>query len=124
MPETKLTSVSVDGPSTNWSGMEKMKTCWNENEDPPLLEISSCGLHIVHDTFKTGVATNWELDKLLKVLNDFPVRRDAYKTVNRTNRFVLYFCKTCWVEDEPVAACAIDVWYNIVQLINHYKSLS
>ena len=29
-----------------------------------------------------------------------------------------------WVEDGLVAACAIDVWPNTVQLIKHYKPLS
>ena len=119
----------MDGPTANWSVMDKLNTYRSENELASFFEIGSCGLHIVHGAFKTGViATNWELDKvflaMLKLLNDSPARRDVYKTVNGTNEFLLHFCKTYWVEDEPVAACAIDVWPNIVQLIKHYKSLS
>ena len=58
-----------------------------------------------------------------KPLSYSPARRGVYKTVNRINEFPLHFCKTCWVGDESVAACAIDVWPNIVQLIKHLKSL-
>ena len=91
MPEAKSTSISVDGPITNWSVMDKL----NENMGMKMnfhlfFGIGSCGLHVVHGTFKTGViATNWELDKALhalcKLLNDSPARRDGYKTVNRTS---------------------------------------
>ena len=57
-----------------------------------------CGLHVVHGAFKAGViTTSWELDKALdamyKLLNDSPLRRDIYKTVNKTNEFLLFFTK-------------------------------
>ena len=114
----------MDGLTTNWSNMDKLNTYRNENKLPPFFEIGSCGLYVVHAAIKFGlIATNWRLDKVLhviwKLLNDSPARRDAYKTVNRNNSFSLHFCKTLWVEDEPVTARVIDVWPNIVQLIKH-----
>ena len=59
-----------------------------------------------------------------KLLNDSSMRRDLYKTVDRTNEFPLHFCKAHLIEDEPVAVSAIDVLSNTVHLIKHYKNLS
>ena len=38
--------------------------------------------------------------------------------------FPLHFCKTRWVEDEPVAAQGIQTWENIVQVVRYWLSLS
>ena len=38
--------------------------------------------------------------------------------------FSLSFCKTCWVEVEKVAAKAVEIWPNFVQVIKHYQGLA
>ena len=36
---------------------------------PQIMEVGSCGLHVVHGAFKAGVkATGWELEKILKAM--------------------------------------------------------
>ena len=52
------------------------------------------------------------------------VRRDVYKTVNRTDLFPLPCCKTRWVEDKNVAARGIAVWPHMIEIIKYYQSLS
>ena len=43
-----------------------------EDELPALINIGSCGLHVIHGAFKTGVeATNWNIKKLCVVHSTF-----------------------------------------------------
>ena len=60
-----LTQLSVDGPSTNWKLLDELsEDC--VNSDPELINVSSCGLHIIHGAFKRGtIATGWYIDNLL-----------------------------------------------------------
>ena len=92
---------------------------WKWKWTSAFFEISSCGLDLVHDTFKTGsIAINWELYKVLQaiwnLLNNSPAIRNVYKTLDGTNEFPLHFCKTC----------CVNVWPNVVQLIKPYRLLS
>ena len=50
----KMIQISVDGLSTNWKFMESLRRNRLENEQSQLIEIASCGLHIVHRPYKTG----------------------------------------------------------------------
>ena len=69
LPEKKMLVFSIDGPNTNWIVLEKLKAHRDKNELLQILEIRSCGLHIVHGVFRTGVkATGWELDIILKAM--------------------------------------------------------
>ena len=61
-----LIQFSMDGPNTNWAlhctVSDLMKS---ENPyAPDLLEMGSCGLHVVHSTFGTNVGkTDWKMEK-------------------------------------------------------------
>ena len=72
-------------------------------------------------------ATGWKLEKVLKAMwklfNDSPARRDLYIQLNTSDVFPLMFCQTRWVEDEPVAIRAIEVWENVVNVIKHFQTL-
>ena len=66
---------------------------------PVLFDIGICSLHAVHGAFQVGVeATKWNVSKVFQamrtILHDSCARRDVYKTVNRTDLFLLPFCKT------------------------------
>ena len=52
-----------------------------------------------------------------------PARRDIYIKETKCEIFPLPFCKTRWIEDEPVAARAIQLWPNIVKVIKYFQSL-
>ena len=120
--------LSMDGPNTEWSVLDKMSTHHQQTELPSFFDVGCCGLHTVHGAFQTGaVATNWLLDKVLhgmwKLFKDSPPRRGTY-TVTHSEDFPLSFCKTRWVEDEKVAAKAVKIWPNIVQVVKHYEGLA
>ena len=64
-----LIQISMDGPHVNWCfhrALSELRKA--ENPDAPdLLEIGSCGLHVVHGSFGTGVKeTDWAMGKKLK----------------------------------------------------------
>ena len=66
----KLLQVSMDGPRVNWKLLSLL--CEDrEKEDADLaklLNVGSCGLHVVHATFCTGFqATDWKVEGLLTV---------------------------------------------------------
>ena len=63
LPEKNMLVLSVNGSKTNWSVFEKVNAHREKNEFPQILKIGSCGLHVIHGPFQTGVkATGWELD--------------------------------------------------------------
>ena len=66
------------------------------------INIGSCGLHIIHGAFKSGVeTTNWNIKKVLRIvfqiLHDSPARQEDYERVTGTkkNPTVLLWNKVC-----------------------------
>ena len=110
----------MDGPATNWSFFEKLlqERAESDPDLPMLINLGSCGIHVVHGGFKSGVeATGWKLDSLLRsmfyLLRDSPARRDDFTTVTGSTLFPLKFCGTRWLEDVPVAERALQIWNHI-----------
>ena len=110
----KLLQLSMDGPRVNWKVLSLL--CEDRDKQdadlPKLLNIGSCGLHIVHGAFCTGCqATEWKIDGVLRALwylfHDSPGRRDDFKQVTGTALFPLKFCATRWIEDSRVAERAL-----------------
>jgi len=95
----------MDGPNTNWKVLELLHDDRCENDLPSIVNIGSCGLHVIHGAFKTGVeATDWSLNKILKamwkIFDDSPARRDMYINICECCQFPLPY-----------------VWFTLV----HYK---
>ena len=59
--------LSMNGPDTNWSVLEKLNNHRGQNKFPQLFEVVSCDLHVTHEAFQSVVKfTELELDKILK----------------------------------------------------------
>ena len=54
-------------------------------------------------------------------IDESPATRDIYIRKTGCDVFPLHFCKTRWVEDNPVPARGIQMWANIIQ---YWLSLS
>ena len=124
----KMIQISVDGLSTNWKLMESLKRNRLENEQSQLIEIASCGLHIVHRPYKTGAeSTDWELKKILKGTftppHDSPARRYDYISLTGSNTFPLFFCATRWNADAEVADQLINIWENVTKIVRFQEKL-
>ena len=77
--DEKMIMLPMDGPNTNWEVLNKVKDHRNKNDLPQIMDVGSCGLHVVHGAFNSGVkATGWQLEKILKTMwelfNDSPPR--------------------------------------------------
>ena len=59
-----LIQLSIEGPSTNWKLLDKLSEDQvnSDPELPELINVSSCGLHIIHGVFKReAIATGWHI---------------------------------------------------------------
>lgn len=92
-----LIQISMDGPSVNWSFIEKLKNQLERDPgDPVLLELGSCSLHVVHGAFQTGgKASGFDVSHLLTSLyylfKDSPARREDYTNMTASSTFPLKF---------------------------------
>ena len=129
IPSEEMIHASMDGPHTNWVVLKLINDWRKENQLPIIESIGSCGLHIVSGALQTGAEkTGWDIKKVLKAMfnlfHDSPARRDEYIRINASSTFPERFCPTRWVENESVSDRAIDVWDNVVAVINHYEKLT
>ena len=95
----------MDGPRVNWKLLKLYEDREKDADLPKILNIGSCGLHVVHGAFCTGwQATEWKMEALLRALwylfHDTPARRDDCKQVTESTVFPLKFCATQWIEDD------------------------
>ena len=66
-----LVQVGKDGQNINQEllTMVKEKRLFENPQSPKLLEVGSCGVHVLHGAYNTDTSmTNWNLGKILKML--------------------------------------------------------
>lgn len=118
-----LLQMSMDGPNVNWKFYEIVQSRLLKETNKSMLNLGSCGLHILHGAFKYGVeASGWNIDEFLKsvhwLLKDTPARREDYrKSVENEPVMPLRFCKTRWTENVPVVERAIEMLPQLRQYI-------
>ena len=72
LPICNQAQVSTNGPSVNWKFFTDMKKKVPDDLDTILINTGSCGLHIVHNSFKTGeTAAEWNVEALLSSFQRF-----------------------------------------------------
>ena len=78
---------------------------------------------MLQGALQTGLMeADWEINKVLHSINH--LQGEIYIKELGCDIFLLHFCKTRWVEDEPIAARGIQIWESIVQVVNYWLSLS
>ena len=66
LPNCNLEQIGMDGPNVNWKFVTDMRKTLADDYETILINIGSCGLHIVHNSFKTGAtAAEWKVEALL-----------------------------------------------------------
>ena len=67
----RLVQVSMCGPNVNRKKLQITEEYREHNDAdyPVLIKIGSCGLHSLHGAY--GIASDWNLDKLLKANIEF-----------------------------------------------------
>ena len=123
-----ILQVSMDGPSVNWKFYDSITTDREKSKLSGLINIRSCGRHVLHGAFKTGVeAAGWEIKKLLnglfQLFHDSPTGRSDYLKITDSTTDTKMFFATRWLEDASVAETAIDVWDNVVKMFEFWGNL-
>ena len=112
----------MDGPSNNWSVLDRLSLQCEWDELPALENVGSCGLQVLHGAFKTTFqATDWALGKILKAMwnlfHDSLARRETYIRVSQSELFPKTFCPIRWTENQDVVTRAIEIWENLQKTI-------
>ena len=115
---SKALQVSMDGPNVNWAFYNQLQKKIKLDHNTQMLNIGSCGLHIIHGAFKHGVdKCNWDMTSLLRsvhsMFNETPARREDYTEVTGSSTFGRNFCNTRWLENVPVAERVLEMWGSI-----------
>jgi hypothetical protein len=124
-----LMQVSMDGPSVNWKFIDLLSTARREDLImTELVDLGSCGLHIIHGGFQTGHrASGWEVNSGLRAMyglfKDSPARRADYIAITGTRTFPLKFCQVRWVENVNVAERALEVFCHVKKYVQEVKKL-
>ncbi|KAJ8685235.1 hypothetical protein QAD02_021028 [Eretmocerus hayati] len=105
----KCLEVEMDGPNVNWKFFGEL-----QSECPNLLEMGSCGLHVVHGAYKDGVnSTGWDIVQYLRCLyylfKDYPARRAIFIQYSGSETFPKKFCGMRWLENITVIERAIEI---------------
>lgn len=108
-----LVQLSMDGPNVNWKVFEMMFEHLKQEGNVNLLNVGSCGLHVMHNAFSTGCVVFSEVEKtasaLYRLFKDSPARRDDYLNIDKNAKFPLKFCKSRWLENVSVLTRLLDI---------------
>ena len=82
-PNINLLQLSMDGPNVNWKVSEDLQSEIQLEHGKSLLNVGSCGLHVVHGAFRSAMSeTGWDIETLLtsayRLFKDFPARREDF----------------------------------------------
>ena len=97
LPSYKVYQVSMDRPNINLKFYKEFSRLYKEENCHCLIDIGTCSLHTVHNSFRTGVeATGWNVKKVLKgafhVLHHSPARRKDYESQTGSTTYPFKFC--------------------------------
>ena len=133
-----LFQISMDGPSVNWKMVDVICE-FRKSEDPnspELLNIGSCGIHVLHGAYQTAHGTNdWEVGKTLKaghsVFKKSPARRSDYLNDNDLSvstseqaakvYFPLKWCGHRWLENGKCIDRFLDVMSKLSVFLDKSK---
>lgn len=121
----KILQISMDGPNVNHKFFRDLKAELQKTKEinnPMVLDMGSCGLHNMHGAFKRGIeATNWNIVQFLSsiyyLFKDVPTRRAQLTEYSGSNLYPKKFCAVRWVENDSVAARAIEIIPNVKKMV-------
>ena len=95
-----------------------------------LIDIGTCGLHMVHNSFKHGsVGSKWKIQNLLhsmyKIFHESPSRRADFERLTSASEqnYPLQFVWHRWIENADVAKRAIIVWSKVMEVVKYWQTL-
>lgn len=118
--------ISMDGPNVNWAFHEKLQQHIKEEFDCQIMNIGSCGLHVMHGAFKHGcTASEWQIDSFLKsiytLFHETPARREDFEKKTASVIFPKKYCQHRWLENVPVVERALEFLPNLKKYVEAVK---
>ena len=94
-----MIEISIDLPNLNINYLNDLAKDCVANEQPELIFIVPCGLHVIHGAFKTGAeSTDWKMKKIFKaafqIFHDSHARHEDYKSITGCDLHPRNFCVT------------------------------
>ena len=89
-----------------------------------MIDVGSCGLHILHNAFKAGISeTKWDIGYRLSCLHtlfdNVPARREDFIQVSESGcLFPLPFCSHRWLENIKVCQRALDILSDVISFVD------
>ena len=82
-----IIQVRMGGPGVNWNFFGELKEKVNPDYGTTVVNIGSCGLHVVHNSCKIGIeATGWQVSSfpfsLYYLSKDGLARREDFVTIS------------------------------------------
>lgn len=120
-----MISLSMDGPAVNWKFVNLLQQEHGvQFGGVQLAVVGSCGLHTLHNAFKSGFEV-WQVQKVLKSLHylfhNAPARREDFTSTSSTT-FPLPFCGHRWLENLPTVQRALEIWPSIEKFVDQVKA--
>ena len=126
---SKILQISMDGPNVNWKFHDLLQEhiCEAGEDASALISVGSCGLHVVHNAFKTGAqASEWNVEEVLSSLYwlflDSPARKEDFTEITGSMVFPLKFCKHRWLENVPVVVRAQEIWDKVIMYVQRVQT--
>lgn len=124
-----MAQISMEELNVNWKFYSMVKKKLSDEFDSGLINIGSCGLHIIHNSFKAAgvVATGWDVSSLLsspyRLFKDSPARREDFVNVSSSGSSLmpLKFCNHLWLKNVPVGERAVQIWIRIEAFVKALK---
>nr|CAD7428702.1 unnamed protein product [Timema monikensis] len=107
------------------SEIEHLKSV-TDNEVCSLLNLGTCGLHVVHGSLRTGVeSVDWDISSLLHhmyyLFTDSPARRALFTQLTGCASFPLKFCGVRWLENAKCFQRALQIWDHVIKFLKEAK---
>ena len=123
----KMVHIGMDGPNVNWKFFQSVSEKLENDFDNNILNIGSCGLHTLNNSFKAGVvASKWDINKLLSSIyylyKDSPARREDFSEICGNDKMPLKFCNHRRLEKVPVAKRTIEIWPKLVKYVEEVEN--
>ena len=114
LQKANLLQLSMDGPNVNWKVFEDLQSEIQLENGKNLLNVGSCGLHVIHGAFRSAMSeTGWDIETLLtsayRLFKDSPARREDFSSISTNHLFPLKFVVHRWVENVRVLETFLEV---------------
>lgn len=128
----KVLQLSMDGPNVNIKVLRDLKEELRDNNDvtdPVIFDLGTCGIHTMHNAFKTGIkASKWNIIEFLRsiynLFKDVPARRAdyTYYSASGSSKFPKKFCAVRWLQNIEVSQRALDILPDLETYVTNIKN--